>query len=154
METQAREIEIAQSALAELLRRHKAAGFSLTVMSQSMVAIGARALAGLLGGERAGEIVRNIADSAVLRSVEGSAGVGKPTTDDEREYVAKALDTASPSLDRDTVYCAAVVHGALSLAARRGGADVVAILADLIEQIWKAAADRQVRTGDPARDLN
>lgn len=155
MESPEREREIAQSALAELLKEHKAAGFSLIVMAQSMLAVGAYTIANIVGGERAREIGGNVLDSAALRAIKGVPGAdGKPVPENAASYVAAALNGAPPTLNRDAVFTAAIMHGAFSLVARRGADEVRPILTELLAEIDRGVADRALRSGDIARDYN
>jgi len=143
------EVAISQSALAELVKQTRARGGNLTVMFQSMVGVGAYGLGSIFGGERAGELIRNIADSQSLHAREGVKGINRddPSEEDHRAFVAAALDGAPPQFNRDAIYVAGIVHGALSAVARRGADGILAILEDLSAQIRDGTAARTFRSG-------
>jgi hypothetical protein len=148
-ESTQQEIAISQSALAELVKQARDRGGNLTILFQSMTGIGAHGLGAIFGGQRAGELVRNVADSHSLHAREGVKGINRddPTEEDHRAYVAGVLDGAPPSFNRDALYVAAVIHGALSAAARRGADGILAVLEDLSAQIRDGTAARTFRSG-------
>ncbi|HEY1805758.1 MAG TPA: hypothetical protein VGG45_14885 [Terracidiphilus sp.] len=148
-ESMKHEVQISQSALAELVKGTRDRGGNLTVLFQSAVGVGAYGLASICGGERAGELVRNVADSQSLLAREGLKAINPddPTEEDHRLYVAGVLDGAPPSFNRDALYVAAVIHGALSAAARRGADGILAVLEDLSAQIRDGTAARTFRSG-------
>lgn len=150
------EVAISQSALAEFVKATRARGGNLTIAFQSMVGVGAHGLGSIFGGERAGELIRNIADSQSLNALEGLRGVNHndPDEQDHRRYVAGVLDGAPPNFNRDMLYAQAVLHGAMSIAARMGATQAVETLADIGRLIGRLVADRQLRTGDRKRDAN
>jgi hypothetical protein len=155
-ETVEHEVSISQSALAELVKATRARGGNLTIAFQSMVGVGAYGLASICGGERAAELVRNVADSEALRVREGMKNINwaEPDANDHRVYAASALDGAPPSFNRRVLRMQALIHAGLSLGATDGADDVIEVLRDLISQIEQMAADRTLRSGHPEKDLN
>ena len=155
-ESMEREVAISQSALAELVKQTLARGGNLTVMAQAMVGVGAHTLGRVFGGERAGELVRNVADSQSLRAAEGLKGINHddPSEEDHRRYVAGVLDGAPPRFDRDMLHAQAVLHGAMSIAGRLGAAQARETLNGLVGLIDQLVSDRTLRTGDASRDYN
>ena len=150
------EVAISQSALAELVKQTQARGGNLTVLFQSAVGIGAHGLGAIFGGQRAGELVRNVADSQSLLAREGLKGVNHNDPDEQghRRYVAAALDGAPPGFDRDMLYACALIHSALSIVARIGANQAVATLTDLVATISNGVDDRTMRSGNPRMDAN
>ena len=153
-ETPERDREIAAGAIGELLRKHKAAGNSMSAMLGAMADIADQGLERLLGSERMSHLHRNKADSAALRATRPALNLADPGPGDARVYVARALDDAPAALDRDSVYCGAIIHAALSLAARRGADGAMYVLGDLFKHIKEGTAERTFRTGDPSKDMN
>lgn len=150
------EIQIAQSALAEIVKRHREQGHNLTILFQSMIGVGAYGLGSIFGGERAGELTRNVADSQSLKAVEGLKGINRddPSEEDHRLYVAGVLDGARPQFDRNMLYAQAVLHGVMSIAARLGAAQALETLTGAVALINKLVAERVLRSGDPRKDAN
>jgi hypothetical protein len=155
-ESAAHEIAIAQSALADMVKHTRERGGNLTLMAQSMIGVGAYTLGSIFGGERAGELVRNVADSQSLLAREGLKGINydNPSEEEHRLYVAGVLDGAPPSFNRRVLRMQALIHAGLSLGATDGADDVIEVLRDLISQIEQMAADRTLRSGHPEKDLN
>jgi hypothetical protein len=152
-ESAEREREIAQSAIAEVLKKHKANGHSLGAISEAMFAIGGRGMAGLFGGERAGAIGQRILESESLRSQAGVLNLADPSAEDYRQFTAAALNGAPPTFDRSELAASFVMHGALTAGGIDGAFPVLALLRQIADGINQMVADRTMRSGDP-KDAN